>query len=68
MIHFFSPWFMIHSLRDDVIHDSFTFLAVIRDSRFRFHPRQTNRFNVFTKILVCNLGPGCTCLFVFVKH
>ena len=30
---------MIHSLRDDVIHDSFTFLAVIHDSKFHFHPR-----------------------------
>ena len=31
---------MIHSLWDDVIHDfqSSFFLAVIHDSRFRFHP------------------------------
>ena len=29
----FCPWFTIHSLRDDVIHDSFTFFS--RDSWFK---------------------------------
>ena len=41
---FFCPWFMIHSLRDDVVHDSFAFvfiffLAVIHDLRSCFYPR-----------------------------
>ena len=53
---------MIHSLRDDVIHDSstfFSFLAVIHDSRFRFHPpdlvkTQLKTLSVSIKICTAN--------------